>query len=316
MSNPVPFLIQGNNIILVVNNKSHTINKDTHMFYNEIVEALKNQDWDALADLVEPKKAFIEYGNGNVTVEGDVVYWQGEPFHNALSSRLIDMLKRGFPVEPMVAFMENLMENPSKRSVEQLYDFLERNKLPITEDGHFLAYKRVRNDFKDIHSGKFDNSVGQVVEMVRNQVNDDPNQTCSQGLHFCSESYLPHFGSSSDPVMILKINPADVVSIPNDYNGAKGRCCRYEVIAQLGVAPEDAFDGPVDTIYTATVDHLDEDDFDWSSLDVDESVEDLYTVYRKRDGVEVAIDQTEYDADEMIRRAVVNKKASLAKRKQ
>ena len=39
--------------------------------------------------------------------------------------------------------------------------------------------------------------------------------------------------------MILKINPRDVVSIPTDYNDSKGRCCRYEVIGEVGVNPED-----------------------------------------------------------------------------
>ena len=51
--------------------------------------------------------------------------------------------------------------------------------------------------------------------------------------------------------MILKINPADVVSIPTDYNASKGRACRYEVIGELGVHPDDAFKAPVqDEAYT------------------------------------------------------------------
>jgi hypothetical protein len=133
--------------------------------------------------------------------------------------------------------MENLMANPSYRAVNELYGFLEKNNLPITSDGHFLAYKKVREDYKDCHSGTFDNSVGKVVEMERNQVNDNKEQTCSAGLHFCSEGYLRHFGG--ERVMILKINPRDVVSIPTDYNDSKGRCCRYEVIGEVGVNPED-----------------------------------------------------------------------------
>jgi hypothetical protein len=45
--------------------------------------------------------------------------------------------------------------------------------------------------------------------------------------------------------MILKISPADVVSIPTDYNNSKGRTCKYEVIGELGVNPEEAFTAPV-----------------------------------------------------------------------
>ena len=45
--------------------------------------------------------------------------------------------------------------------------------------------------------------------------------------------------------MIVKINPRDVVSIPTDYDFSKGRACRYEVIAELGVDADEAFDKPV-----------------------------------------------------------------------
>jgi hypothetical protein len=80
-----------------------------------------------------------------------------------------------------------------------------------------------------------DNSVGMIVEMERNEVDDNKDQTCSTGLHFCSQDYLPHFGSGSDSrVVIVKINPSDVVSIPSDYNNAKGRACRYVVVGEIG----------------------------------------------------------------------------------
>jgi hypothetical protein len=91
------------------------------------------------------------------------------------------------------------------------------------------------------------NAPGQVLEMERNEVDDDQNRTCSTGLHFCSESYLSCFGDSTSRTVIVKINPRDVVSIPNDYNNAKGRACRYEVVGELGVNPEEAFTAPVQT---------------------------------------------------------------------
>ena len=234
----------------MIDGKSHTVSKDTHIAYGKIVEALKNQEWDEIRDLVSPKSVFTNFGSGNVTIDGNKLLWKGQPFHNALVTRMIEMYQDGFPIEPMVLFMENLMQNPSKRSVDQVYGFLEKNKLPITEDGYFLAFKRVRNDYLDIHSGTIDNSVGQVVEMDRNMVDDDPNSHCSTGLHFCSESYLGSFGSASQPVMILKINPADVVSIPTDYNGAKGRCMRYEVVGEVKGDASQAFSSVVNTDYT------------------------------------------------------------------
>jgi hypothetical protein len=239
-----PYIIQGQNLVVVIDSKSHTINK-THLAYDKVVAAIKAADWETVKDLIEPVKVVLNYGSGNVTITGNDLFWRGRVMNNSLSRRMISMLEEGFPIEPMVAFMENLMSNPSNRAVTELYGFLENCILPITPDGHFLAYKKVRADYKDVHSGTFDNSVGQICEMERNMVNDDKNQTCSAGLHFCSQSYLDSFGGSH--TMILKINPRDVVSIPSDYNDAKGRTCRYEVIGELNVVPEKAFTSSVHT---------------------------------------------------------------------
>jgi hypothetical protein len=240
-----PYLIQGSNIVVVIDNTPYTISK-THVAYERVKNAIKTGQWDIVRDTIDPKKVVLSYGQGNISIQGDTLFWKDEEFHNAMSQRMIAMLQEDMPIEPLVAFMENLMQNPSYRSVKELYGFLEKNNLPITPDGHFLAYKRVREDYKDCHSGTFDNSVGKVCEMERNKVDDKAENTCSNGLHFCSADYLPHFSGAR--VMILKINPRDVVSIPTDYDNSKGRTCRYEVIGEVGVSEaqlEMAFNSPV-----------------------------------------------------------------------
>jgi len=231
-----PYIIQGSNVTVVIGNTPHTISK-THITYQKVVDAIKASDWDTVRDVIEPKKVVINYGKGNISIKGETMYWKGREFHNAMSTRMIQMLQDGFGVEPLVLFMENLMSNPSYRSVQELYGFLEKNNLPITPDGHFLAYKRVRDDYTDCHTGTMNNSVGKVVEMERNEVDDDQNRTCSSGLHFCSQEYLNSFGG--DRTVIVKVNPRDVVSIPVDYDNSKGRTCRYEVIGEVGVNPSD-----------------------------------------------------------------------------
>lgn len=325
MSNAIPYLIQGKNIILVVDSKSHTISKDTHINYDRIVEALKDQDWETIRDLVEPKKAILNFGSGYISIVDNEVFWKGQPFHNALTTRMIEMYQEGFPIDPMIRFMENLMDNPSKRSVDQLYGFLEKNSLPITEDGYFLAFKRVREDYLDIHSGTIDNSIGQVVEMDRNLVDDNPDSHCSVGLHFCSIDYLGHFGSSHQPIMILKINPADVVSIPSDYNGAKGRCMRYEVVAEVGGDPAEAFSAAVNTQYPSppaaawpfavgeSVVHEDGDEPEFMDDDFDPAPlgEDLYDVVRVYGGDLVAEGLTYEEAEAMVEKNARQKQAQL-----
>jgi hypothetical protein len=237
-----PFVIQGSNVTVVIGNKPHTISK-THITYQRVVDAIKAGDWETVKEVIDPKKVVLNYGQGNVSVQGEKLFWKGEELHGTLANRMVQMLQDGFDVTPFVLFMENLFQNPSKRAVDELYTFLEKNSLPITPDGHFLAYKKVRDNFLDVHSGTMDNSPGRVVEMERNRVDDNKDNTCSTGLHFCGQSYLSQFGG--ERTVIVKINPRDVVSIPSDYNNAKGRACRYEVIGELGVNPEEAFDKPV-----------------------------------------------------------------------
>jgi len=225
-----PYIMQGNNVTIVVDGKPQTIN-DSHVYFDEIMDAIRDDDEDAVREMIDVPTRITNYSRGRVTVDSDVVYWDGEVMHNALSNKIVSMLKEGFDITPLANFMTNLMLNPSSRAVTELYGFLEKGNMPITSDGCFLAYKKVRDDYKDVHSGTFDNSVGQRVRMERNQVDDVADNHCSNGLHFCSLDYLSSFGG--DRVMILKINPANVVSIPTDYNLTKGRTCAYEVIGEV-----------------------------------------------------------------------------------
>ena len=215
-----------------------TIYASDDRFIN-LLESIKAEDWNAVRDIVTKTAKVIEESITEATVqtgervciEHGVVYVDGMPMHTTLTNRLLTMLEAGFNVEPMIQFLKNLAENPSFRAVHELYDFMEASSLPITDDGHFLAYKKIRADWTDVHSGKMDNSIGATVSMPRYQVDDNRNQTCSSGLHFCSRDYLNSFGGQR--VVVVKINPRDVVSIPSDYNDSKGRACQYVVVQEL-----------------------------------------------------------------------------------
>jgi hypothetical protein len=65
--------------------------------------------------------------------------------------------------------------------------------------------------------------------------------------------------------MVVKINPADVVSIPNDYSNTKGRTWRYEVVGEIPFEKVEAMSWP------AIWDDADFDDDDWyDAYDVDD----------------------------------------------
>jgi len=209
------------------NHRTISMSSDHPNWYN-LYKSILDKNWDEVEELCNMSLAVERYGKGKVSVVNGVVQYKGEDIHNSMTTRILDMMRDGFDIDPMCSFLENMMENPSRRSIRDLYRFMEHNSLPITEDGCFLAYKKVSLNFTDVHTGKNDNSVGSVVQMDRKDVEDDPDTTCSSGLHFCSIDYLSHFGGTH--TVILKINPADVVSVPTDYNNAKGRCCYYKVV--------------------------------------------------------------------------------------
>ena len=217
-------------INILVDGKMHSVPSD-HMNYRQIVEALKNKEYDNLNSLIDVTEAINLKGNGKITVEDGEVLYKGSPVHNVVTTKILDMITEALPFEFLMKFLENCIANPNQKAVQELYDFLERNTLPITDDGSFLAYKRVRKDYKDIHSGSFSNRVGNIVKMDRKACDPNKNVLCSTGLHFCSMQYLPQFGSDNgDRTVIVKINPKNVTSFPTDYCG-KGRCCEYLVIA-------------------------------------------------------------------------------------
>ena len=80
--------------------------------------------------------------------------------------------------------------------------------MPLTPDGNFLAYKGVRDDYTDWHSGKFSNQVGDVNEMARNYVCDDANIGCSYGFHAGSLEYARGYGRGGH-LMVVEIDPSD-----------------------------------------------------------------------------------------------------------
>ena len=209
-----------------------TANKSHHQ-YTAVEQAVGSGDFEAAAKLISVKEAVsIAISGSGITLKGNQLYFQGNVVRGILGKRILEMMRLGHDCEPLELFLTNLVQNPSSRAVEELYGFLEVSMLPITDDGHFLAYKSVTNDFKDHHTGTMDNSIGSIVEMTRNLVDEDKNRTCSAGLHFAAHEYAKGFGSSGKMV-VLKINPKDVVAIPSDYKNMKGRACKYEILEEV-----------------------------------------------------------------------------------
>ncbi|MBV5310903.1 hypothetical protein [Chromatium okenii] len=247
-----------------------TVNTYTHDHsnWNEMLEALRAEDFDRIIELGDVVKRTATYlstnGQTDIEIIDNLLVYKGKEINNSLARRILTMHSEGFSITPMVNFLRNLMENPSSRARNQLYDFLEVNNVPITADGCFMAYKLVNNAYKDCHTNSIDNSIGASPRMSRYDVDDDPTNTCSSGFHVCGLGYLRHFHGTH--LMACKVNPADVVSIPIDYNNSKMRVCGYTVASEL---PMDLVAGNKEYWESSVCDEDEEYDYNPDECDED-----------------------------------------------
>jgi hypothetical protein len=233
MSKVKAWSITDQNVVVNYNGETHIVRRSDALA-DRLIKALKEGREREIPGLVSTAKRIQTFSKGAFVVENGRVVVNGSPAPQVLSDKIVRFSNDGLPFQPLLRFAEKLQENPSFRAVNELYQFLEKNDHPVTETGNFIAYKRVRSNFKDIHSGTFDNSVGKLVEVSRNQVDEDSSRTCSYGLHVANWDYAhTQFGSNvadTDIMLEVEVNPADVVAIPSDYNQSKMRVCRYKVL--------------------------------------------------------------------------------------
>lgn len=226
-----------------------------HPRYMDVINMLDSEDVDrdVLLEMIDPRPAIQKFAGSLVEVRGGEVYYNDEPIHNVVVDRIIDFRDQGIPITPLANFLNNLMQNPSYRSRQQLYTFLEKNKMPITPDGHFMAYKVVRDSYLDGHTGTIMHTLGVPISMPRHLVDDDPNHVCSAGLHCCSWDYIPRMYPTGR-ILLMKVNPRDVVSVPTDYNNAKMRVCEYVPVEEVERSVAEDYFG-TSPVYTPNTDY-------------------------------------------------------------
>lgn len=278
----IPYVIKTNgSVTLYLNGECLTVATD-HPNYNKIVESIKAGDFSNIENLVNVAKAVTNYASGRIKVDNGQIFYNDFALHNTLTERIIKMMSDGFKFDHMIKFLENVMQNPSKRAVDETYWFLENYGLPITDDGCFLAYKAVRNNYTDIYSGKFNNTIGAVVSMPRNMVDDNYGVDCSNGLHVGALDYVVGYGhfrkgeapaTDGNRLLVVKVNPKDVVSVPKYEGHTKMRVCEYTVVSEI----KDVVKELDKVVYTSNAGNLepdynsdDSDDYD-SDYNYDEN---------------------------------------------
>lgn len=229
------------------------------------------EDFATVRDLVDRyrtgvKRAAVE---AVAVVDGDTDQAEAEPYRithgdpveEVVLAAAIRLTNADADLAPLVAFLHRLERNPSPASRSQLFGWLKSGGFTLTTDGLIVGYKAVRADGRSAHAGREpvtvkaqDGSVqtvtghvpypvGSTVWMPRDLVNDDRNSSCSVGLHVGTYSYAEHF---SEQMLVVLVDPADVVSVPTDSNAQKMRVCRLYVAAR--------HDG--DQIAETVIDHI------------------------------------------------------------
>lgn len=217
--------------------------------FDRIIERLRNGDESAI-DLLNmsnlANERFREVTD-RVCVKNGKVHLDDEPINDAMSTVVVRYLSEGNDdAMPLVRFLERLSKNPSYNSREQLWDFVQKNGIHIDDEGYLILYKGVnptdeQGVYKssshgvafvngDRQEGQIHTRYGDVVTMPREQINDNPNASCAAGLHAGAWEYARGFA----PVLItVRVDPADVVSVPTDCSSQKVRVCKYLIMDVL-----------------------------------------------------------------------------------
>lgn len=220
----------------------------TSELYTMVKHACAHEDYTFLLRLIKP----VDYINENipeftVDVTKLVVTVNGVEFPYQYSNLIISEMnkdihnKQNPDLQNLMNFFARCVQhNISTDVVIQMYEFLKHNDIVILPDGSIQGWKYLhkRDDiYLDDYSKTIVNTEGSYVSMPREEVDSDPNQTCSKGLHIGAWGYVKEHSSIAKVI----VNPEDVVSVPIDYEGMKLRCCKYYIheILDNPNSPED-----------------------------------------------------------------------------
>jgi len=235
--------------------ESRNINKHSTGFSDIRAMIVASQDKPTLQEaftLMDIKGAIEAFSIGRVKVdpEGETVVFVKRDGNERkvpedLAADIIGTIKEHGrdESEKLVKFLDALMDNSSFKAIEGLYRFMKHNCIDINEDGSIQAWKGVMDNMYSSHGGSIKSSptiqvnengqvyngdFGKEIRVDRSEVDDDPDSTCSHGLHVGNKDYASSWAST---LISVSVKPQDVVAVPKDYNGAKMRTCGYTPIS-------------------------------------------------------------------------------------
>jgi len=225
------YILNDDALVIVTNEGLKPLIKG-NPYYAQVVDFLKKHLYDKALEMMDLASRIAFHSKGQFHLQDGQIFYKGTLMPKGLSERIVQFADLGIPFKALINFWDNLMQNPSVDSRNDLFAFLMHNHIPLTEDGCFIGYKRVGEDFLDLYTRTIDNSVGKCPKMPRELVDPNRKNTCSRGLHVAAWKYAKDQYMNGN-LIAVKVNPKDVVAVPEDYNGEKMRVCLYEVMEKV-----------------------------------------------------------------------------------
>ncbi|WP_074332519.1 hypothetical protein, partial [Mycobacteroides abscessus] len=210
-------------------------------------------DFQTVRDMVETFRANVKTVTAEAvsvvdgkTDSGEEPYriTHGDPVEEVVLATAVRLTNSDENLAPLGAFLRRLERNPSPAARSQLFGWLKAGGFTLTTNGLIVGYKSVRADGRSVRKGREpvtvvseDGSVetvvghvpypvGATVWMARDLVDDDRSSACSAGLHVGTYDYAERF---SEQMLVVLVDPGDVVSVPGHAGGQKMRVCRLVV---------------------------------------------------------------------------------------
>lgn len=287
MSKPA-YIVTNNAITVIYEGQPYTVNIDNPNYIG-LKNTLLNAEYDNIGRFLDIKKQIEDFTHGSIKVVAEKVYYGNYELKGFVIDKLLEFLRSGAKdAQPILNFIEKLMFNPSKNSVDQLYAFLSYKTLPLTETGNVIGYKGVDANYYSKHGNKNTivitgkvhengcilNKIGETIEVARNSVDDNKDNHCSHGLHVGSYDYAKDWAGNTGHLLMVEFDPSDAVSVPTDCNFQKLRVSKYKVIGEV---PFERIkdEAPLNEPYYNTDKEIDIDDSDCDE-DCDSNINEGY----------------------------------------
>lgn len=271
-------------IVMGTSFKIVSVPRGAHAF-DTILEALNNQDKFTKENLeslilgedqepleaqnkVSMSKDTIKRLFKNITTDGDRIMVDGTPIKGNLSLYILENWAERNDSDwlALSRFLRKSVQNPSPETYSTIFSFIEKNGLALDKKGNILAVKYLTDDMKSSWTGyavvdgkvykdsHIPNQIGSIIEFPREEVNSNKNVTCGAGLHVGSLGFMSGMGPNKKYVLV-KVDPRDVVVVPDEYDSGKIRVCRYKVVSEISykdIIEANDKNGTISDLFTAT----------------------------------------------------------------